>query len=180
MKLHLGCGHVIKKGWVNVDIVKLPGVDKVFDLNKTPYPFKANTFEEVEVHHTLEHLDDLMAVMEELHRICKPGAIIRVSVPYFASPAFWRDPTHKRPFTFETFTYFNEGCYYSKAHFSILKRKLFYFSCRSFMKSRWYSVPFDFLINLAPVIYERFFVYLLPASELHIILQKPTLAAVRR
>jgi hypothetical protein len=52
-----------------------------------------------------------------------------------------------------------------------VKRKLFYFSCRSFMKSRWYSSPFDFAINLAPPIYQRFFVNLLPASELHFVLE---------
>jgi SAM-dependent methyltransferase len=166
-KLHLGCGNVVKKGWVNVDIVKLPGVDKVVDLDKTPYQFKNNQFTEVEAHHTLEHLGNFMGCMEELHRICRHGAVIRVSVPYFASPAFWRDPTHKRPFTLETFSYFGNDSYYSKARFRIVKRKLFYFSCRSFMKSRWYSLPIDFIINLTPTIYERFFVYLLPASELH-------------
>lgn len=170
-KLHLGCGTVIKKGYVNVDIAKLPGVDKVIDLDKTPYPFKANEFDEVVAYHVFEHLDNFMGAMEEVHRICKPGAKLYVSVPYFASPAFWRDPTHKRPFTLETFSYFVPSSYYSKAHFKVMKRKLFYFSCKEYMKSKWYSVPFDVLINIAPSLYERFFVYLLPASELHFVLE---------
>jgi predicted SAM-dependent methyltransferase len=92
-KLHLGCGRDIKKGWVNVDIAPLPGVDMVVDLEKTPYPFRDNEFSEIEAHHTFEHIGNFMPMMEELHRICKPGAIIRVSVPYYASPAFWRDRT---------------------------------------------------------------------------------------
>jgi SAM-dependent methyltransferase len=169
-KLHLGCGRVIKEGWLNTDIVKLPGVDVVFDLEKTPYPFKENQFLEVEAHHTFEHVGNFMEMMEELNRICAPGAIVRVSVPYFASPSFWRDPTHKRPFNIDTFTYF-QGCWYSKSHFIVRKRKLIFFSCRSFMKSRWYSVPIDFLINLSQPVYQRFFVYLLPASELHFVLE---------
>jgi hypothetical protein len=43
-KLHLGCGTNIKKDWINLDFVKLKGVEVVHDLNKFPYPFKDNTF----------------------------------------------------------------------------------------------------------------------------------------
>lgn len=31
-RLNLGCGRDIKKGWINLDILKLPGVDVVYDL----------------------------------------------------------------------------------------------------------------------------------------------------
>jgi SAM-dependent methyltransferase len=171
-KLNLGCGTTIKKGWVNADIAPLPGVDAVMDIDKTPWKFKANQFNEVETFHTLEHIANFMEVMAEIHRVCEDGAIVKVSVPYFASPAYWRDPTHKRGFNIDTFVVFTNGeHYYTKARFKRLKRKLFYFSCRSFMKSRWYSLPFDLLINLCQPIYQRFFVYALPASEVHFILQ---------
>jgi len=170
-KLNLGCGLQAKKGWLNVDIVKLKGVDIVLDLEKTPLPFKDNRFDEVESHHVFEHIQNFVPLMEELHRVCKQGAVLNVSVPYFASPAYWLDPTHKRMFNIETFDHaFTGDSYLSKARFKIVKRKLFYFSCRKFMKSRWYSLPFDFLINLAPAIYQRFFVYFLPASEVHFVL----------
>ena len=33
-KLHLGCGHDIKPGWINHDLLDLPGVDIVHDLNE--------------------------------------------------------------------------------------------------------------------------------------------------
>ena len=33
-KLHLGCGHILKEGWLNHDIVQLPGVDVVHDLRE--------------------------------------------------------------------------------------------------------------------------------------------------
>ena len=35
-KLHIGCGHDIKEGWVNHDLAQLPGVDIVHDLNSFP------------------------------------------------------------------------------------------------------------------------------------------------
>ena len=37
-KLNFGCGRDIREGYVNADIARLDGVDKVFDFNKFPYP----------------------------------------------------------------------------------------------------------------------------------------------
>lgn len=166
-KLNLGCGREIKKDYVNLDMIKLPGVDVAHDLNVLPYPFKGGTFEEVFCKHILEHVDDLVKVMEELHRITKSGGRIKAIGPYFAGHGAFNDPTHKHFFTYKTFEYFGENGYYSKVKFETLKRRIFFFSSRSFMKSKWYSVPFDFLINLCPVIYQRFFCWVLPAVEVH-------------
>jgi SAM-dependent methyltransferase len=170
-KLNLGCGTKAKKGWVNLDIARLPGVDVVHDLESTPLPFADDRFDLVETHHVLEHIDRFIPLMEELHRTCKPGARLEIAVPYFASPAFWLDPTHKRKFNIDTFaTAFTGDNHLSSARFRIVKRKLFYLSCKRFMESSWYSSPIDMAINIFPRVYERFFVYLLPASELHLIL----------
>lgn len=58
----------------------------VFDLEKFPYPFEDNSLDEIYSAHVLEHMDDLGKVMEEFTRICKPGAEIKVIVPYFSNP----------------------------------------------------------------------------------------------
>ena len=47
MKLNIGCGKKILNGYINLDVVKLPGVDIVHDLNKYPWPFKDNYFDEI-------------------------------------------------------------------------------------------------------------------------------------
>ncbi|MBU0628882.1 MAG: class I SAM-dependent methyltransferase [Nanoarchaeota archaeon] len=126
-KLNIGCGNDIKKDYINLDIVNLDGVDVVHDLDKMPYPFKDNTFEEVRAIGIAEHLADLVKSMEELHRICKNGAIIDLDPPYFNSITALADPTHKRFFTLDTFDYFTDKHvynFYTNARFKILKKEL--------------------------------------------------------
>jgi len=160
-KLNLGCGLDIKKGYTNLDSIKLKGVDVVYDLNKFPYPFKDNEFDEVYTSHVLEHLDDLVKVMKELKRICKPKAKIIIRVPHFSCGVSYRDPTHKRLFSYFTFDYFTDKCFYNLPKFRIISRKLNF--------TRWtfpfLNKVFNPIININPEIYERFFCWILPCSE---------------
>src|SRR3989344_1973734 len=101
-KLNIGCGDDIRKGFVNLDYFKLPGVGVVHDLNHFPWPFKENTFDAVYASHVLEHVDDLVKTMREIHRICKNGAEIIIRGPHFSCGVTYRDPTHKRAFSYFT------------------------------------------------------------------------------
>ena len=65
-KLNLGSGRNVKKGFVNVDIHKYEGVDKAFDFEKFPYPFKDNTFDYVETVQVMEHLGNTLEILEEV------------------------------------------------------------------------------------------------------------------
>ncbi|MEK6948001.1 MAG: methyltransferase domain-containing protein [Nanoarchaeota archaeon] len=163
-KLNIGCGPDIKpksEGWVNLDDLKLKGVDVVHSLNKFPYPFKNNEFDEVFCSHILEHVDDLIKVMRELHRITKPNGIIRIHVPHFSCGVNYRDPTHKRYFSYFTFDFFTDKCYYDTPKFLVVYSKL-NFSRLSFTFLNFFMNP---IINLSPAVYERFFCWILPASE---------------
>lgn len=150
MKLNLGCGRDIRAGYVNVDMVKLPGVDRAFDFNKFPYPFKDGAFEEVLISHVLEHLDDAVKAMEEVHRICRNGAIVRVLVPYFNHHNAFEDPQHRHFFTLGSFDYYTENFklnFYTKARFRILSKRL---------KPSWLGrlVPFKSLfLNMLAMIF---------------------------
>lgn len=99
-KLNFGCGKDIKKGWINVDIQEGDLIDKSFDFNKYPYPLKDNTFDEILLDNVLEHLPNPQKVMEELWRISKNNASIKIIVPYYNTYYAWGDPTHV--------TFFNE------------------------------------------------------------------------
>lgn len=124
MKLNLGCG--IKKidGFVGVDNIKTEAVDIIHDLNIFPYPFEDGSVDEIIMDNVLEHLDDVIKVIEELHRLCVPGAIVKINVPYFKSNSAYTDPTHKHFFTETSFKYFtkdNPLNFYSQARFEIAK-----------------------------------------------------------
>jgi len=94
LKLNLGCGRDIRKGWINLDKTNYLGVDIVFDLNVFPYPFQDNTFDVILMQDVLEHLEDPVAVMKEIYRISKNGCIIIIRTPHPESPLMKQDKTH--------------------------------------------------------------------------------------
>ncbi|AFY38477.1 hypothetical protein Lepto7376_2186 [[Leptolyngbya] sp. PCC 7376] len=101
LKLHLGCGHKILPGYVNVD--KFGEPDLLLDLEEFPWPWEDNSVEEVVMHHVLEHLgqqtDVYLGLIQELYRVCKSGAIIDIRVPHHRHDNFITDPTHVRAIT---------------------------------------------------------------------------------
>lgn len=117
MKLNLGCGKNILKGndWVNVDSVKLEGVDIVADLDdchNTPLQFVDNSIDEFLASHLIEHLNNPLPFMQELHRIAKPNAKAVFRVPYGSSDDAFEDPTHKRQYFLQSFGYFSQPFYW--------------------------------------------------------------------
>lgn len=109
MKLNAGCGQWIMPDAVNLDAAPLPGVDVVHDLDQTPWPFDAATFDAVEAWHVFEHLWEPVAFMREAWRVLKPGGLLFIAVPHYQSRNAFTDPTHKRFCTEETWDYWCLG-----------------------------------------------------------------------
>lgn len=106
-KLHLGCGTNIKKGYVNLDKVKLKGIDVVHNLDKYPWPFPDDYFDEVYGQDVIEHVQDLFKAMDEIRRICRKDAVVRIIVPYWhSSAAFY--PNHHYFFNVDSMKAFTE------------------------------------------------------------------------
>ncbi|MFH1451642.1 MAG: methyltransferase domain-containing protein [archaeon] len=168
-RLNVGCGRDIMNGYVNLDFVKLPGVNVVHDLRKFPWPFKENEFDKIFISHYLEHVDDFERTLIELKRISKNGAIITIRVPHFSCGVTYRDPTHKVFYSYFSFDYYTKNpkrktTYdkFDELNFvKILDRQL-NFTRLSFT---FLNKIFNPLINLNPAIYERFFCWILPCSE---------------
>lgn len=115
MRLNLGCGRNHLEGWVNVDSVALPSVDVVADLDRcreVPLPFADDSVDELLLSHVLEHVGDTLALMQELHRIAKPGSVAVVRCPYGSSDDADEDPTHRHRFFVGSFGYFSQPYYW--------------------------------------------------------------------
>jgi SAM-dependent methyltransferase len=115
LKLNLGCGRSCMPGWVNVDATALPGVDVVADLEccrTQRLPFDDDAVDELLLSHVLEHIADTLGLMQELHRIARPGATATIRCPYGGSDDADEDPTHRHRFFLNSFGYFSQPFYW--------------------------------------------------------------------
>jgi len=133
-KLNIGCGDDIRKGWINLDIAKIQGVDVVHDINNLPLPFENESFDYVLCQDVLEHIE-YIPLLKEFYRIMKTGGILEIRVPHFTSHFNFMDPTHKKRFSILTFDFFTlnppfQRNYYFDFHFEKINYKKI-----TFMKS---------------------------------------------
>ena len=123
--LDLGCGLRKRPGAMGIDVNPRSQADVIHDLNRFPYPFPDNDFDEIICDNIIEHLDDFLKVMEELHRVAKPLALVTIVVPFYSHQQAHTDPTHRHFFGVHSFDYFidgtaNVGFQYSKSKFTLL------------------------------------------------------------
>jgi len=179
MILDLGCGKRKYKSAIGIDAAKNSDADIIHDLNKFPYPFNDNTFDYIYCNDILEHLDNIIEVIEELYRISKSRAKIIIRSPHFSSHNAYTDLTHKRAFGIRSFDFFtNEQSsvikyLHTKAQFKIIKKKIkpnrFIFK----FKGKWIkirNIVLEYLININSLtqdIYERFFSFIFTAEGVY-------------
>ncbi len=101
VRLDLGSGNVCPPGFIGVDRFPLPGVDVVADLDK-PLPFADDSVDLVLASHALEHVADLMATMKEIYRVCKHGAQVCITAPYYQQGLNLANPYHLQVFNEHT------------------------------------------------------------------------------
>jgi SAM-dependent methyltransferase len=109
IQLDVGCGGKKQQGFVGMDKRKVPGVDIVHDLEVTPWPLPDNICSVVVLSHVWEHImpNKTLDVMAEIHRVCRPNAIVMISGPYGMGFRYQADPTHCNPTNTVTFRYFD-------------------------------------------------------------------------
>lgn len=170
--LDIGCGKRKHPGSIGVDVRANTDADVVHDLNAFPYPFAADEFDLIVIRHTLEHLDDVIRVMEEVHRIARPGARVAIDAPYFTSVDAFSDITHKHFFTSRSFDYFTDDIpsldFYSAARFRKLKVKIRFFApgrAPWFRPQSW--IGLGLLANKCTKFYEVFLAHIFPARAIH-------------
>lgn len=146
-------------GALNVDISPVCGPDLVHDLRVFPWPFEKDTFSHVYCYDILEHLPDTIATMEELHRVCKDGAIVTITTPHFTCANAFTDPTHCHQFgmfSFDFFTGESTHDHYTDVRFAYRKRQLIFDPTRK-------NTVIRRIANRWPEFYERHLGWLFPA-----------------
>jgi len=82
IKLHLGCGNTIMRGWQNIDKYSTaPGVLK-HDISKLPYG--DNSVSVIYSSHMIEHVHqtELPGAIKEWFRVLKPGGELIIRCPH--------------------------------------------------------------------------------------------------
>jgi SAM-dependent methyltransferase len=97
--LDLGCGSNKWPGSVGVDISSNTAADIVHDPNVYPYPLEDSCFDQVLLQDVVEHIDEPIRLMEEVHRVCRPRARVQLRTPHFSSVLAYGDPTHRHYFS---------------------------------------------------------------------------------
>jgi len=123
--LNLGCGNRLIPGAVNHDRIKhRPEIDVVWDLSVLPWPWEDERFDLVNARAVLEHLDiDLIASVNEIWRIVKPGGRLVLKLPYWKHNNSYMDPTHRWFAALETPTVFDPELPYGKQYNFYTDRK---------------------------------------------------------
>ncbi|MBN1823320.1 MAG: methyltransferase domain-containing protein [Endomicrobiales bacterium] len=139
LRIDLGCGVRKKEGYVGVDSKKLEGVDVVCSLEKG-LPFETGSVDGIYSNFFIEHFPDTIFIFKEMYRICKNGALIELTLPYYQSFTQFKDPTHKAVIPPEMLRYFTDEKWYGSdygigTNFKVLKI------------SYQYLPPFDFRGN---------------------------------
>ncbi|MFF0493472.1 methyltransferase domain-containing protein [Nocardia sp. NPDC004068] len=101
--LDVGCGGTKQyPGNIGIDMRPAPGVDVVADL-QYGIPFADNSFDRVFAVHVLEHLVDFLPLVDECHRVLRPGGVLHVLSPWWRYVNAVADPTHVRLLDVQTF-----------------------------------------------------------------------------
>ena len=93
IRLDVGAGLNVQKGYIGMDIVNHPGIDIVHDVQKFPWPVDTSSCFQVLMSHLWEHIEPKyrFKVMDELWRIIRPDGQLLLSAPYAGS---WGDAAH--------------------------------------------------------------------------------------
>jgi predicted SAM-dependent methyltransferase len=83
LRLNLGAGGDIHRGYVNIDVRLLPGIDIVRDLENDPIPFPDGTIQYIKMQDFLEHLSwrKVADFVKHVYAKLKSGGFVFIQSP---------------------------------------------------------------------------------------------------
>lgn len=131
VRLNLGAGSVLEPGYVNTDVIALPGIDVVHDLDRFPWPWLAGEAERIRAFDVFEHVWYPLEFMRECHRVLEPGGVLDIHAVHWQSPNYHKDPDHKRGLDLESWDYWVPGTYLNKRYGAAYARGCHFAKVRS-------------------------------------------------
>ena len=157
--LDLGCGRNKQPGAVGVDRHSASQTDVLCDLNRFPYPFLDNSFDEIHLHHVIEHLEDVVAVVAEVWRVARHGGRVLISTPHFSSIHSYTDPGHRQRLARGSFDQVRKDLPPGR-RIEVVRKEI------RFHRGYFWSWPARLIYRISPNKYEKFFAFVFPAREL--------------
>ena len=144
MKLEIGWGRLVQAGWTNLDCRNGTGPWKRLAQDE-PWPTGDRTVDAMRASHVMEHIpagQERIDVMNEAHRVLKPGAVFEVRVPNCLSGTWhaFADPTHVSFWCTASFEYF-DGAKAAHADYGILPWKTLELRIQGDNEILWKGTP---------------------------------------
>jgi SAM-dependent methyltransferase len=126
--LNMGCGNKEYPHCVNIDKNETDITHVLWDLNIVPYPFPDNNFKRVYAQDIIEHLDNVITVVDEVHRLLKVDGEFHIRTAAWDTEQSYTDPTHKHWFTIDSFDFFDPETHWGSRYgwYTKLKWKILF------------------------------------------------------
>jgi len=147
MILNIGCGQRFIDGALNIDVIPHRGVHVIRDMSRLPWEWKDNKLDGIHMYHFLEHVDNPLELLMECHRVLKVGGFLNIHVPHSSSLVAVGCLVHHRTFSY------NALKDYLDPYFKTTHQRLVW-------QSHYEWLPIQWLIDLSPKAFERFWGYL--------------------
>lgn len=106
--LNIGCGHLKFDNCISIDKRDTPIVDFIMDLNNIPWPFEDEKFLNVYAYDIVEHLDEVVDVVNEIWRVLKIEGVLYIHTNHYKYENAFTDPTHKHFFSMNSFDFWDD------------------------------------------------------------------------
>jgi SAM-dependent methyltransferase len=158
--LDVGCGSAKLPGATGLDISAETAADIVHDLDDLPYPIEDSSFDHILLQDVIEHVREPIRVLEELHRIARPGGRIQLRTPHFSSALAYGDPTHRHYLSTLAVRSLAEPRF---AHYTDVRFRVVRITLDMWLPFRLLGI--GVLANCAQETYEKYLAFMLPTMN---------------
>ncbi len=159
--LDLGCGNRKYPGAVGLDLSADTEADIVHDLDDYPWPIADSSFDQILMQDVIEPVAEPYRLMEELHRIARPDAVVQLRTPHFSSMLAYGDPTHRHYLSALAVSSLADPGF---AHYGLARFDLEAVVIDSWLPYRALGV--QWAANRWPAVYEKYFAFIFPAMNI--------------